>query len=76
MGSALADPPKKQRGRPGPKPDPSRTRSALLTIRCRPDWLEWVGRYAETKGLDMSDLVDEALLRLAREDGFEMPPKR
>jgi hypothetical protein len=76
MVSAVAEPPKKPKGRPAPKPDPSRPRSALVTIRCRPEWRDWLARFATAKNIDMSDLVDEALLRYARVEGFDMPPRR
>jgi hypothetical protein len=75
MVPAVAEP-KKPKGRPGPKPDPSKVQTTLVTIRCRPGWRDWLTRFAASKGLDMSDLADEALLRLARDEGFEMPPKR
>jgi hypothetical protein len=68
--------PKKRKAGPGRKPDPAGARTTLVTIRCRPDWLAWLARFAESRGMDMSELTDEALFRLAREYGFEMPPKR
>jgi hypothetical protein len=72
----VAEPPKKPKGRPGPKPDPARARTTLVTVRCRAEWRDWLARFAVAKGMDMSDLVDEALLRFARTEGFEMPPGR
>lgn len=68
--------PKKPKGKPGPKPDPSRARSALITIRCKPQYRDWVNRFAERLGLDVAELVDDSLLKRAREEGFEMPPPR
>jgi hypothetical protein len=76
MVAAVADAPKKKRAKPGPKPDPTRARSTLVTIRCHPDWRVWLAGFAAAKRLDVSELVDEALLRYARNEGYEMPPKR
>lgn len=67
----------KPKGKPGPKPDPENVRRVFVNIRCRPEWREWLARYAQSKGMDMSELVDEAVLRMARADGHrEMPPER
>ena len=70
----MAESPKKK-ARPGPKPDPAQARSTLVTIRCRSEWRDWLARFAKFKSLDMSEITDEALLRYARSEGFEMPPK-
>lgn len=63
-------------GRPGPRPNPERTRSALVNVRSRPEWRDWLRRFAASERKGVSDLVDEALLLLARDRGFEMPPRR
>lgn len=64
------------RKRPGPVPDPENSRSSQIIVRCKPAWKDWVGRYADSKGLSVSDAFDEAILKMARTDGFEMPPER
>jgi hypothetical protein len=62
--------------KPGPKPTEGVGRKALTTLRSTDAWKAWVSRYAKSRGIDVSDLIDEALLNLARKDRFEMPPKR
>ena len=75
--TAVAEPPKKSKGRPGPKPDPSRLRSTLVTVRCRPEWRDWVERLATHKGTTSADVIDDALMRYGRDEGFpEAAPKR
>lgn len=63
-------------GKRGPVPDPTRARSVLTNIRSTEAWKLWLQRFAGHQRKDVSDLIDEALLRYAREAGFEMPPKR
>jgi hypothetical protein len=58
-----------------PKPE-QRVRTAVTNIRSMPEWKEWLGRFADAQRKDVSDLIDEALVRMARAEGFEMPPKR
>ena len=65
-----------ERKKPGPKPDPSRVRSELTNIRSTPEWKAWLLKFAEFMGTDVSDLIDDSLLRRAREAGFKMPPRR
>lgn len=48
----------------------------MTTIRSMPEWKEWLGRFADAQRKDVSDLVDESLMRMARAEGFELPPKR
>ncbi len=64
------------KAKPGPKPDPANAMSVHLIVRCRPAWKGWAERYAVHRGSSVAVLVDEALLRLARIEGFEMPPER
>jgi len=59
-----------------PKPQPNRVRSATSNIRSTPEWKAWLDRFAAHVRKDMADAVDEALLRYARAEGFELPPKR
>lgn len=53
-----------------------RVRVAVTNIRSVPEWKEWLARFAVAQRKDVSDLVDDALLRMARAEGFELPPKR
>lgn len=66
----------KAKGRPGRKPDPEQLRSTMITIRCRPEWRDWLNRLAAERGTDVSELVVEVLYRFARDGGHEMPPRR
>ena len=59
-----------------PRPQPNRTRSAVTNIRSTPEWKEWLTRFSDHVRKDVTDAVDEALLRYARAEGFELPPKR
>lgn len=59
-----------------PKRIPNRVRSSATNIRSTPEWREWLQRFAERERKDLVDLIDEALLVLARERQFEIPPKR
>jgi hypothetical protein len=54
----------------------SRVRSAITNIRSTPEWKEWLVRFSDHVRKDATDAVDEALLRYARAEGFELPPKR
>jgi hypothetical protein len=53
-----------------------RIRVAVTAIRSMPEWKDWLGEFADAQRKDVSDLVDEALLRMARAEGFRLPPKR
>ena len=66
--------PKARKGEP--KPQPHRVRSATTNIRSTPEWKEWLLRFADHVRKDVADAVDEAMLRYARGEGFEAPPKR
>ncbi len=61
--------------KPGSKAE-QRVRTAVTTIRSMPEWKAWVLRFAEAQRKDPPDLIDEALMRMARAEGFELPPKR
>ena len=56
--------------------EPNRVRSAVTNIRSSPEWKAWLQRFADHTRKDLADVVDEALLRYARAEGFEQPPKR
>ncbi len=72
---AKADKPK---GKPGPKPDPSRVRTAVTMVRSMPDWKAWVEELAaHDRASSIGDLLDHALVAYAREIKFPKPaPKR
>jgi hypothetical protein len=57
------------------KPE-QRVRTAVTAVRSMPEWKGWLLRFAAAQRKDTSDLIDEALLRMARAEGFELPPKR
>ena len=58
------------------RPEPNRVRSSATNIRSSPEWKDWLARFAGHTRKDLADVVDEALLRYARAEGFELPPKR
>jgi hypothetical protein len=68
----------KAKKKPGPKPDPQRVRSAVTNIRSSPEWKAWLERLVEfNRSPSIADLVDDAVVLLAREIKFpEAPPKR
>jgi hypothetical protein len=65
-----------ERRKPGPKPDPDHARSALLVIRSRPAWKAWLQEMAEIDGRDVSEIIDEAVLKYAQIRKWGMPPER
>ena len=75
---AGSDKPKRGKGKPGPKPDPSRVRDAVTILRSREDWKAWVAGLAEfDRASSVSELVDRAVVSYARERGYKEPaPKR
>jgi hypothetical protein len=58
------------------RPEPNRIRSSITNIRSSPEWKEWLARFAVHTRKDLADVIDEAVLRYARAEGFELPPKR
>jgi hypothetical protein len=50
--------------------------SALVAMKCRQEYKDWVIRYAREKRTTPSQLIDGALVSIARIDGFELPPDR
>ncbi len=74
MGVGLMAEPKKSKGKPGRKPDPSRVMQATTMVRSSAAWREWVVALAEFKRTTMSDLIDDALVAYARREGFDKPP--
>ena len=68
----------KKKSKPGPKPDPSKVRSAVLMVRGMPAWKAWVEELADhDRAGSIGDLLDRALVSYAREINFPKPaPKR
>lgn len=64
----------KQMGRP-PLPESVKS-SDRFGFRAHRSWKQWLTRFANYCRLDMVDLIDRALERYAKEEGFEKPPKR
>lgn len=74
----MAEPPKKPKGRPGPKPDPTRVRDATTMVRSSAAWKAFLEQLAEyDRATSVSELIDRAVIRYAREIGFkgEMPKR-
>lgn len=69
------EPVKQEPAKRGRKPSPE-GRRVTFTFKCRPEFKDWVGRYAKTKRIPPSFLIDQALTRIAELDGFEAPPER
>jgi hypothetical protein len=62
--------------KPGPKPVDG-GRVAVIPIRSTEAWKAWVEELAESDRVNVSDLVDRALVAYAREIKFPKPaPKR
>lgn len=57
----------------GPGPEPSR-RATVLTIRGTPEWREWLDRASRHCRMSASTLVDLAVAKFVREQGFSEPP--
>jgi hypothetical protein len=60
----------------GPKPKVEGVREVLIGVKCRRSYKEWVERFARKRRTTPSQLIDVALMDLARADGFEPPPER
>lgn len=64
--------------KPGPKPDPSRVRTAAIMVRGRPEWKAWAEDLATfDRAASMNELFDRALVAYARQVGFKTaaPPR-
>ena len=72
----MAEP--KKKGKPAPKSEPSRVRSAVLMIRGTPEWKAWVEELAEAdRSPSLNELIDRALVAYARQIKFpKSAPKR
>lgn len=64
----------KKMGRP---PSTEGIRDQAVVVRGRVGWKTWVDELATHCRMDISDMVDQALVDFARSKGFDkMPPKR
>jgi hypothetical protein len=46
----------------------------LITIRSTEEWKAWLERLAEYRRLTVADLIDQAIVSMARETRFPEPP--
>jgi len=78
VATLVADKPKKAKGKPGPKTDPSKVRDAATMVRSSQAWKDSVERLADfDRAPSVSDLIDRAVAHYARAIGFPEPiPKR
>lgn len=74
----VMEPPKKKPKRMGrPPASPDQSRSALVTVRCRPAWRDWLNGFSEFAKEDGVTLIEDALVVYARKLGYEVvAPKR
>jgi hypothetical protein len=49
---------------------------SIVVLKGSPDYRDWLARFSEASRMPQSVLIDHALAKLAREQGFEPPPKR
>lgn len=75
---AKSEKPDKPKGKPGPKPDPVRARTAATLIRSMPDWKATLEELAEyDRATTVGDLIDRAIVAYARSIQFPKQfPKR
>jgi hypothetical protein len=50
--------------------------SALIALKCRQEFKDWVSEFARKLRTTPSQLVDRALTKLAEVEGFKEPPER
>ncbi len=48
----------------------------ILTIRGKRSWKDWLDRYAASRRVKPTSMIDVALADSAARDGFEPPPPR
>jgi hypothetical protein len=51
-------------------------KEAFLKVRITPEYKLWLNRFAEKRRLTVSQLVDQAIVAMARSKRFESPPTR
>jgi hypothetical protein len=59
-----------------PRPWGEGSKKGRFAFRARPEWLDWLNRFANFERSDMVDVIDRALEDRARAKEFEPPPKR
>jgi hypothetical protein len=61
-----------------PEQKEHRVRTAVIALRSRPEWRDWVERLAEfERTSSLNELFDRAIVAYARQVGFkEVAPKR
>jgi hypothetical protein len=53
------------------------TRGTTVALRTSVGWKEWLDRLANFKRLTVADVIDQALVKYARDEGFdEVAPRR
>jgi hypothetical protein len=68
--------PAEQAKRMGRPPLEQGAKTETFTLRIRPEWKDWLGRFALFCRRDKAELIDDALEAYAKQRGFEVPPKR
>jgi hypothetical protein len=63
----------KKRGR---VPRPEDERSVVVTVRCRPEFKEWLREFAKKERATPTQLVEWGLVALAAQRGHVPPPDR
>lgn len=64
---------KSNRGR---KPKPQGPRGASVCMRCEIAYRDWLRGFAKAEGTTPSNIVDAALAEMARQKGYQAPPRR
>lgn len=60
----------------GPKPKHDGPRDALIALKCRKAYKEWLESLARKHRTTPSQIIDMALVKFAEFDGFDPPPER
>jgi hypothetical protein len=62
--------------RPAPAAAKRPVRARMISIRGRDEWLEWVRGLADAERMDVSDLIDRALVDYGKARGYPVPAPR
>lgn len=76
MGAVITVAKAKDKKKPGPKPTEEGPKGALIALKCRQSYKDWVNEYARSRRTTPSQLIDQALVKMAEADGFKQPPER
>ena len=60
----------------GPVPRPDDERTATITFRCRPEYRDWLAKFAADQRDIPSRMIDIALVCLAEKLKYKAPPRR